>query len=165
MVTYLESTTTFGMPACRLSVPAPLTCRVRAARRCTTINSWQMTSNMTEKALPQGAPDRAIQDTLHEAMGRHQQGDLFEADLLYAQTLRMDPDNQQALRLRGILAREHGDLERSLELLQRACELAPDDAGEHRLDCHRCMPAPGSGYINQIYVILFTQIDVIMFAV
>ena len=128
MVTYLEPTTTFGIPACRLSLPAPLTCRIRAARRCTAINPWQMTRNMTEKALPQGSPDRAIQDILHEAMERHQQGDLFEADLLYAQTLRKDPDNQQALRLRGILAREHGDLERSLELLQRACELAPDDA-------------------------------------
>jgi len=82
---------------------------------------------MTEKVFPQDAPDQALQDILNEAMDRHQQGDLYEADLLYAQTLHLDPDNQQALRLRGILARERGELEQSLQLLQHACELAPEN--------------------------------------
>ena len=80
---------------------------------------------MSEKALPDEASAEAIRDILHEAMHRHQHGDLYEADLLYAQTLHLDPDNQQALRLRGILARERGDLERSLQLLKRASNLAP----------------------------------------
>ena len=58
------------------------------------------------------------QPLLHQAMDRHRQGDLYEADLLYAQALRADPRNPQALRLRGILARERGDLEAALQLLQ-----------------------------------------------
>ena len=86
-----------------------------------------MPFEMTEKVFPQDAPDQALQDILNEAMDRHQQGDLYEADLLYAQTLHLDPDNQQALRLRGILARERGELDQSLQLLQHACQLAPEN--------------------------------------
>ena len=79
---------------------------------------------MIENALPE---DQSIQKILHEAMRSHQDGDFYEADLLYAQTLHVDPDNQQALRLRGILARESGELEKSLHLLQRASKLAPEN--------------------------------------
>jgi uncharacterized protein (TIGR02466 family) len=72
-------------------------------------------------------PDtEAANSLLQEAMRCHQEGDLYEADLLYAQTLMLLPENPQALRLRGILARERGEIERSLELLQRAAQTAPD---------------------------------------
>jgi len=57
----------------------------------------------------------------------HQQGRLDSADELYAQALDTEPDNRQALRLRGILARQRADYELSLRLLQRLGQLAPRD--------------------------------------
>jgi len=75
-------------------------------------------------------PDSANPDTaelLQAAMRRHEAGDSYEADLLYAQVLDGQPDHTQALRLRGILARESGDPQRSLQLLQQAQTLAPSE--------------------------------------
>ncbi len=80
---------------------------------------------MIEKALPEVPTLPDIQDILYAAMRSHQDGDFYEADLLYAQMLHVAPDNVQAFRLRGILARERGELKKSLHLLQRASELAP----------------------------------------
>jgi uncharacterized protein (TIGR02466 family) len=62
---------------------------------------------------------------LTEAMQEHQQGNLNAADSLYSQTLVLSPRNMQALRLQGILARESGDLKKSLELLERAHSIDP----------------------------------------
>jgi len=70
-----------------------------------------------------------LRDVLTAAMEAHRAGDLYEADLLYREALVLEPDNLQALRLRGILARERGDLDKSLTLLQRAHAIAPADAG------------------------------------
>jgi tetratricopeptide (TPR) repeat protein len=67
-------------------------------------------------------------DLLGEAMLRHQEGRLVEAEALYRRSLELEPDNAQALRLCGILARERNDLAASLELLGRAAEAAPADA-------------------------------------
>ena len=64
---------------------------------------------------------------LQQAMHEHQQGNLYDADLLYAQTLQLDPDNTRALRLKGILTREQGDIGGSLQLFNRAIQLAPTD--------------------------------------
>ncbi len=75
--------------------------------------------------------DNATRAPLHEvmaaAMQAHRAGDLFEADLLYTEALDTDPSHLKALRLRGILARDRGDLDKSLLLLQRAHALAPAD--------------------------------------
>jgi tetratricopeptide (TPR) repeat protein len=63
-------------------------------------------------------------ELLNEAMSCHQRGNLFDADHLYAQAIDLDPQNAQALRLRGILARERGDLASSLRLLEQAATIA-----------------------------------------
>ena len=70
-----------------------------------------------------------LREVLTAAMDAHRAGDLYEADLLYGEVLRMEPNNLQALRLNGILARERGDLEKSLSLLQRAHTIAPTNPG------------------------------------
>jgi Flp pilus assembly protein TadD len=64
---------------------------------------------------------------LGEAMDCHQRGDLARADELYAQVLAARPDQAQALRLRGILARERGELSLSGALLSRAAAAAGHD--------------------------------------
>ena len=65
---------------------------------------------------------------LPEAMAAHQAGRLEEADRLYRAAVQADPANAQALRLRGILARERGDLPASARLLARAAEVVPGEA-------------------------------------
>jgi uncharacterized protein (TIGR02466 family) len=69
-----------------------------------------------------------VEACLQQAMTEHQQGNLFDADTLYAQVLQLDPDNTQALRLKGILTRERGDIPESLKLFERASRLTPEDA-------------------------------------
>ncbi len=64
---------------------------------------------------------------IRDAMALHRAGRLAEADAAYAAVLRLEPGHAQALRLRGILARERGDTALSLKLLRRATEVAPDD--------------------------------------
>ena len=60
-------------------------------------------------------------------MAWHRGGRLQEADEQYAAVIRAEPMQAQALRLRGILARDTGDLELSLKLLRKAVEAAPGD--------------------------------------
>ena len=63
---------------------------------------------------------------LAQAMRAHQYGDLENANSLYSITLELDPNNAQALRLQGALNRELGELQHSLNLLEKACAMAPN---------------------------------------
>jgi tetratricopeptide (TPR) repeat protein len=72
-------------------------------------------------------------ELLRQAMALHRAGRLAEADEQYAAALRAEPGQPQALRLRGILAREQGDLDQSLRLLRKAVAAAhadPEPAAE-----------------------------------
>lgn len=60
-------------------------------------------------------------------MALHRAGRAAEADLQYSAVLRAEPAQPQALRLQGILARDLGDLDRSLKLLRKAADAAPTD--------------------------------------
>jgi len=65
---------------------------------------------------------------LAEAMQAHQAGELPAAAACYDRFLAANGRHARALRLRGSLARELGDLSLSRRLLERARECAPDDA-------------------------------------
>lgn len=69
----------------------------------------------------------SVSDRLRQAMALHRGGRLQEADEQYTAVIRAEPMQAQALRLRGILARDTGDLELSLKLLRRAADAASDD--------------------------------------
>jgi len=69
----------------------------------------------------------ATDDALRRAMSAHQQGRLDEAAASYAEALECDPENVQALRLRGVLARQQGDLAESVRYLQTTLRVAPGD--------------------------------------
>ena len=60
-------------------------------------------------------------------MALHRAGQSADADLQYSAVLRAQPRHPQALRLQGILARDLGDLDRSLKLLRKAADAAPID--------------------------------------
>jgi tetratricopeptide (TPR) repeat protein len=70
---------------------------------------------------------RGDREYLHQAMALHRAGRLQEADERYAAVLRSEPAEPRALRLRGILARDTGNLDLSLKLLRKATDAAPAD--------------------------------------
>lgn len=82
---------------------------------------------MPNKYSPDNDTRTQLRDIMAAAMDAHRAGDLFVADLLYGEALDIDPEHLKALRLRGILARECGDIDKSLALLQRAHAIAPAD--------------------------------------
>ena len=83
-----------------------------------------------------------------QAVSFHQQGQLEDADALYAKVLAAEPKHSEALRLRGILARQMGNVPLSLELLEAAskadqydgdalCELALSHMALGQRPCRR----------------------------
>jgi tetratricopeptide (TPR) repeat protein len=72
--------------------------------------------------------DPATDQLLKDAMQAHRAGELATAAECYDRFLAANSRHARALRLRGSLARELGDLPLSLGLLERARDCAPDDA-------------------------------------
>jgi len=91
---------------------------------CITVDKPTGIERLAHKSPPTDDPG----PILAEAMDLHRAGRLAEADLAYARVLALVPEHARALRLRGILARERGDLERSVGWLRQATAAAPADA-------------------------------------
>ena len=70
---------------------------------------------------------------LQQAVALHQRGDLSQAEALYAEVLRREPDNFDALHLMGVLARQGGAPQAAVELIGRAIML---DAGKAIAHCN-----------------------------
>lgn len=60
---------------------------------------------------------------LAEAKQQHQAGRTDEADALYLQVLALDPDNVDALHMRGVLASQRGEIDDAIGLIERAAAL------------------------------------------
>lgn len=60
---------------------------------------------------------------LAEAKQQHQAGRNDEAEALYLQVLTLDPENVDALHMRGVLASQRGDVETAIGLIERAAAL------------------------------------------
>jgi predicted O-linked N-acetylglucosamine transferase (SPINDLY family) len=69
-----------------------------------------------------------MQDQLNKALEAHQRGDFATADRLYTEVLATEPENYDALRLRGVLLLQRGAPDESRVLLLRATEARPGDA-------------------------------------
>lgn len=69
---------------------------------------------------------------LKDAFALHQQGRFAEAEQLYAQVVKDQPQNVQARHLLGVLALQTGDPGRAAEHLQAALRLEPRQALAHR---------------------------------
>ncbi len=70
----------------------------------------------------------SITTTLSLAKKRHGKGQLAEAEALYREALRLDPENSEALHLLGALAIDVGRSQVAVELLHRAVTIAPANA-------------------------------------
>jgi len=71
------------------------------------------------------------QNTLQQALALHRAGRLPEAETLYRQILRVEPNNQDALHFLGVLAQQIGKNEIAVELISRALSYRPDYAEAH----------------------------------
>jgi tetratricopeptide (TPR) repeat protein len=69
---------------------------------------------------------------LKEAFALHAQGKLAEAERAYAEILRRQPRNFQALHLLGVVALQQGQTERGIDLLRQALKLEPRQPLAHR---------------------------------
>ena len=69
---------------------------------------------------------------LKEAFALHTQGKFAEAEHAYAELIRRQPGNFQALHLYGVLALQRGQTERGIELLRQALKLEPRQPLAHR---------------------------------
>ena len=69
-----------------------------------------------------------IQQSLDLALRHHGAGELSEAESLYRQILKADPDNPVALHLLGVTAHQMGNADMAVELITKALALKPDFA-------------------------------------
>jgi len=69
---------------------------------------------------------------LKDAFALHTKGKFAEAERAYADLLRLEPDNFQALYLCGVLALQRGRIQRGVELLQESLEREPRQPLAHR---------------------------------
>jgi predicted O-linked N-acetylglucosamine transferase (SPINDLY family) len=89
-----------------------------------------MNSGIAGKGPPPGyapPPPQVIQ-TLRQAWGLHQQGQLSQAEALYRDVLKMQPDNADALHFLGVLQSQQGRREAGLSLIDRAVAVNPRSA-------------------------------------
>ena len=68
-------------------------------------------------------------DPLMIAVKLHRQGDLDGAENIYRAVLEVRPDNPDALRLMGLIARQRGDNNAAIGFLKKACAFQPLNAG------------------------------------
>jgi len=64
-------------------------------------------------------------ERLQKAVALHQQGQLAQAEALYAEVLRTQPKNHYALHLSGVIALQKHDLQRAVDLIGKAIEIHP----------------------------------------
>lgn len=76
---------------------------------------------------------------LQQGIAYQQQGNLAAADAAYRRVPRRDPDYGQALRLRGLVARQRGDGEGAIRLLRKAVEVEPANPVFHHTLAEACM--------------------------
>lgn len=73
----------------------------------------------------------ALSATLRQALALHQGGQLSEAQVLYDQVLRSQPENFDALHLSGLIAAQLKNPARAAELISRALAINPNHADAH----------------------------------
>jgi protein O-GlcNAc transferase len=83
-------------------------------------------------ASPVPDPDTMAPDSLfQQALALHQQGRLAEAERIYAQVVRRQPDHADAWHLLGVVSVQNGHLEQGAALIGKAIELHEPSAAAH----------------------------------
>jgi predicted O-linked N-acetylglucosamine transferase (SPINDLY family) len=72
-----------------------------------------------------------LQQQFESGLAHHQGGRFAEAEAIYRQILRQNPNHAEALHLLGVLAAQVGRLDAAVELIRRAIRLQPEFAEAH----------------------------------
>jgi protein O-GlcNAc transferase len=72
--------------------------------------------------------EKGIQQTIELAIQHHNQGRLHEAESLYKQVLRTNPDHPVALHHLGVIARQAGQNDLAVDFITKALSIKPDYA-------------------------------------
>ncbi|MCX7068386.1 MAG: tetratricopeptide repeat protein [Methylococcales bacterium] len=70
-------------------------------------------------------------DIFQQALSLHQQGRVEQAEVLYEQQLKNQPQHIDALHFLGVLVNQRGQSQRAVELISQALEIAPNNAAAH----------------------------------
>ena len=81
--------------------------------------------------MSRAAKTGSVAETLQKALRLHQAGQLDKAARLYGTILKKNPDNGDALNLKGMVAQAHGRHDDALALFGRAITALPDFADVH----------------------------------
>jgi predicted TPR repeat methyltransferase len=73
----------------------------------------------------------ALQAKFYQGMALHQQGKLADAERIYGEVLRQQPNNFDALHLLGVIALQTRRMERAVELIRKAIKLNAKVAAAH----------------------------------
>lgn len=85
---------------------------------------------MSKEASP-ASSQASLTAQLQQAAALHQQGQLVQADGLYAEILRLQPEYFDALHLAGICAMQQGQAARAVDFLTRAIALNTDNSAAY----------------------------------
>lgn len=77
------------------------------------------------------SPPATLQQDLDLAVGHHRTGRVVEAERLYTQVLKADPNQPVALHLLGAIALQAGNLEVAIDLIGKAINIQPDYVDAH----------------------------------
>ena len=80
------------------------------------------------KPRPKPSTSPQTQARFAQALGLHQQGRLREAKVRYAEVLRANPRNAEALQLLGVIAYQSNLHQEALDLIDQALVIQPDNA-------------------------------------
>ncbi len=84
--------------------------------------------NQTDPSGPPRAGPVDRQRMMAEAIDLHRRGRFVEAERIYRRILQTEPNHPDALHLLGLIAREAGQTEAAIQLIQRAIAISPDTA-------------------------------------
>ena len=87
----------------------------------------------TANAQPQAqnAAAMALQAKFNQGQALHQEGKLADAERIYREILRQEPNHFDALNMLGVIALQTRHLEQAVELIGKAIALKPDDAAAY----------------------------------
>ena len=70
-------------------------------------------------------PANLFKPSLVDALALHQQGQLSHAEVIYRQVLKLEPRNADALHLLGVIFKQRGDYQNSINIIGQAIEVNP----------------------------------------
>jgi len=87
------------------------------------------TDSSKSNAIAELSP--ALVDKFQQAFNLHQQGQLEQADILYTELLKEQPQHIDALHFSGVLANQCGQAQRAVDLISLALEIDASNAAAH----------------------------------